>query len=364
MTIKTQLMKRILVINPGSTSTKLAVYEDDKQIWSKSVYHPMDDLKRFHHINEQYEYRRNHIMEALKEAGIPQDFDAVISRGGLLKPTQGGVYLIDEQIKNDLWHSHMEHASNLGAWIADEIARSTGCPSYIADPVVTDELSDIARITGIPEIPRISIFHALNSRAVSRRYAAQAGKRYEEMNLIVAHLGGGISVSAHQHGKVIDVNNALNGEGPFSPERAGTIPARQLADLCFSGRYTHKEICKMLNGRGGLAAHLGTTDVPTVIRWAHAGDKKYRLILDAMIYTIAKQIGAMHVALHGQTEAIILTGGIAHNEYCTNALGEWLKSIAPIAIIPGEDEMGALALNALGALQGELPLQKYHPGIQ
>lgn len=357
-------MKRILAINPGSTSTKLAIYEDDRQVWKKSVYHPMEDLKRFHHINEQYEYRRNHITEALRKAGISLDFDAVISRGGLLKPTQGGVYLIDERIKNDLWNSSMEHASNLGAWIADEIARSIGCPSYIADPVVTDELSDIARITGIPEIPRISIFHALNSRAVSRRYAAQTGKKYEEMNLIVAHLGGGISVSAHQYGKVIDVNNALNGEGPFSPERAGTIPARQLTDLCFSGRYTHKEICKMLNGQGGLAAHLGTTDVPTVIRKVQAGDEKCKLILEAMIYTIAKQTGAMHVALRGQTDAIILTGGIAHNEYCTTALCEWLKNIAPIVVIPGEDEMGALAMNALGVLRGELPLQKYHPDIQ
>ena len=352
---------KILVINPGSTSTKLAVYEDDKQVWRESVFHSAKDLSEFHHINEQYEYRRRHVTEALQKAGIPLCFDAIIARGGLLKPTPGGVYRINERIKHDLWHADMEHASNLAALIADELAASAGCPAFIADPVVTDELCDVARLTGIPEIPRISIFHALNSRAVSRNYAARIGRKYEELDLIVVHLGGGISVSAHHHGKVIDVNNALNGEGPFSPERAGTIPARQLVDLCFSGKYTYQEIRKMLNGRGGLLAHLGTTDVPTIVRWAHAGDKKHKLVLEAMFYTVAKQVGAMHVALHGQTDAVILTGGIANNKYCVSLLREWLEGIARIVVIPGEDEMGALAMNALGALRGELPLQEYNP---
>lgn len=352
---------KILVINPGSTSTKLAVYEDNEQVWRKSVFHSAKDLSVFHHINEQYEYRRLHVTETLREAGIPLCFDAIIARGGLLKPTPGGVYRINERIKHDLWHADMEHASNLAALIADELAASAGCPAFIADPVVTDELCDVARLTGIPEIPRISIFHALNSRAVSRNYAARIGKKYEELNLIVVHLGGGISVSAHHYGKVIDVNNALNGEGPFSPERAGTIPARQLVDLCFSGKYTYQEIRKMLNGRGGLLAHLGTTDVPTIVRWANAGDKKHKLVLESMIYTVAKQVGAIHVALHGQTDAVILTGGIANNKYCVALLREWLEGIARIVVIPGEDEMGALAMNALGALRGELPLQEYNP---
>ena len=188
-----------------------------------------------------------------------------------------------------------------------------------------------------------------------------SGKKYEELNLVVAHLGGGISVSAHHHGKVIDVNNALNGEGPFSPERAGTVPARQLVDLCFSGKYTYKEIRKMLNGKGGLIAHLGTTDVPTIVRWAHAGAKNHKLVLDSMLYAVAKQIGAMHVALHGQTDAIILTGGIAFSDYCVEGIREWIEGLAPIVVIPGEDEMGALAMNAIGALRGELPLQEYCP---
>lgn len=234
-------------------------------------------------------------------------------------------------------------------------------PSFIADPVVTDELQDVARLTGIPEIPRISIFHALNSRAVSRRYAARIQKRYEDLNIIVVHLGGGISVSAHHYGRVIDVNNALNGEGPFSPERAGTIPARQLVDLCFSGKYSYMEIRKMLNGKGGLMAHLGTTDVPTIVRWAHAGEKKHKLVLESMMYTVAKQVGAMHVALHGHTDAILVTGGIAHSDYCVGLLRNWVENLAHFVVIPGEDEMGALAMNALGAMNGELPLQEYCP---
>lgn len=352
-------MKKILVINPGSTSTKLAVYEDLEQVWRTSVFHSAKELAQFHHINEQYAYRRAHVLEALERAGIPMAFDAIVGRGGLLRPTPGGVYKIDEKIKHDLWHASVEHASNLAGLMADEFASQVGCPSFIADPVVTDELRDVARLSGIPEIPRVSVFHALNSRAVSRRYAASVRKRYEELDLVVAHLGGGISVSAHRHGRVVDVNNALDGEGPFSPERAGTVPARQLVDLCFSGKYTQKEIYKLLNGRGGLLAHLGTTDVQTIVRWVHAGNEHHKRVLEAMVYTVAKQIGAMHVALHGHTDAIILTGGIAHNAYVISLLREWIEGLARIVVIPGEDEMGALAMNALGALKGELPLQVY-----
>ena len=352
-------MKKILVINPGSTSTKLAVYEDLEQVWRTSVFHSAKELAQFHHINEQYAYRRAHVLEALERADIPMAFDAIVGRGGLLRPTPGGVYKIDEKIKHDLWHASVEHASNLAGLMADEFARQVGCPSFIADPVVTDELRDVARLSGIPEIPRVSVFHALNSRAVSRRYAASVRKRYEELDLVVAHLGGGISVSAHRHGRVVDVNNALDGEGPFSPERAGTVPARQLVDLCFSGKYTQKEIHKLLNGRGGLLAHLGTTDVQTIVRWVHAGNEYHKRVLEAMVYTVAKQIGAMHVALHGHTDAIILTGGIAHNAYVISLLREWIEGLARIVVIPGEDEMGALAMNALGALKGELPLQVY-----
>lgn len=354
---------KILVINPGSTSTKLAVFEDDLLVWKQNVSHPAAELAPFQHINEQYEYRKCHVLEALNQAGIPLHFDAVISRGGLLRPIPGGVYRINEHMKQDLWHANMEHASNLGGLIADELAQQIGCPAFLADPVVTDELCDIARISGIPELPRISIFHALNSRAVSRKYAASIGRDYEELDLIVVHLGGGISVSAHHRGKVIDVNNALNGEGPFSPERAGTLPARQLVDLCFSGKYTHAELKKLINGKGGLMAYLGTTDVPEVIRLAQEGSRKHTLLLDAMMYTVAKQVGAMYVALHCHADALIVTGGIAYNKCCIDALHEWVGSLSEIVVIPGEDEMTALAMNAIGALTGKIPLQTYQPEV-
>lgn len=355
---------KILVINPGSTSTKIALFIDEKAAWTAGAHHAVDDLAAFHHVNEQYEFRRDFILRLLAEADIPLEFDAVIARGGLLKPTPGGVYAVNEAMKHDLLNARMEHACNLGALLADEIARRCHCPAYIADPEVVDELQPVARLTGIPEIRRISIFHALNSKAVSRKYARSIGKNYEDLNLVVAHLGGGISVGAHRRGKVIDVNNALNGDGPFSPERAGTIPADQLAELCFSGRYTLKQVKKMLNGRGGLIAHLGMNDVVTIARKASEGEEPYKGVLDAMLYAVAKQVGAMYVALCGQADAIILTGGIAHSDYCVAKLRGQVDCLAPVVLMPGEDEMGSLAYNALGALRGELPLQVYGPGAE
>lgn len=350
---------RILTINPGSTSTKLAVYEGEIQIWRETIVHPSQELEPYHHAVEQYEYRKNHVEDALRRSGIDLHFDAVIARGGLLKPIPGGVYLVDELLLKDSWNAPMEHVCNLGAWIADDIAQQVGCPAYIADPPVTDEMRDEARLSGLPELPRYPMFHALNSRAMSRKYANSIHRNYEDLNLIVVHLGGGISVSAHQHGKVVDVNNAVNGEGPFSPERAGTLPGRQLVDMCYSGKYPWNEVRKMLNGKGGLVAHLGTTDVASIVQSIQDGNKKNESVLKAMFYTVAKQIGAMHVALSCETDAIILTGGIAHNEYCVGLIKNWVEKIAPIVVIPGEDEMGALAMNARGALSGELPVQRY-----
>ena len=352
---------KIFVINPGSTSTKLALYENEKQVWIGGAHHPVDELAKFHHINEQYEYRKEFVHRMLAEAGIPIQFDAVIARGGLLKPTPGGVYAINEQMKHDLIHAQMEHACNLGALIADELAHECNCPAYIADPEVVDERMPEAKLTGIPEIQRISIFHALNSKAVSRRYAASIGKHYEDLNLIVIHLGGGISVGAHLKGKVIDVNNALNGDGPFSPERAGTVPADQLAELCFSGKYNLRQIKKMLNGGGGLAAHLGENDMITIASKAERGEQPYKEVLDAMLYTVAKEAGARYVALRGQVDAIIITGGIAYSSYCVGVIRSWIDCLGKIVLMPGEDEMGSLAYNALGALKGELPLQVYQP---
>ncbi len=355
---------RILVINPGSTSTKLAVYDDTACTWMTGAHHPAKDLAPFHHVNEQYEYRRDFVLDLLKKAGIEVQFDAVIARGGLLRPTPGGVYTINSLMKHDLLNSQHEHACNLGALIAEDIAALCGCPAFIADPEVVDELQPVARLTGIPEIQRISIFHALNTKAVARRYAKSIGRRYREMNFVIAHLGGGISVSAHRQGKVIDTNNALNGDGPFTPERAGTVPANQLVELCFSGRYDERQVKKMLCGQGGLIAHLGNNDMITIAANAEQGIEPDKLVLDAMLYNVAKHIGAMHVALGGKTDAIILTGGIMHSHYCATALQEQVGYLAPVVLMPGEDEMGALAANALGALKGELPLQTYNPDAE
>ena len=244
---------KILVINPGSTSTKMAIFDDDKQVWTAGAHHPVGELARFEHVADQYEYRRDFVIGRLEKADIPLRFDAVIGRGGLLHPLRGGVYTVNERMKHDLRHATMEHACNLGALIAAELAERCGCPAYTADPVVVDEMRPEARISGLPCLERRSVFHALNQKAVSRRYAASIGRRYEDLRLIVAHMGGGISVGAHCLGRVIDVNNALGGEGPFTPERCGTLPAMQLVELCYSGKYTLRQMKRMICGKGGLA---------------------------------------------------------------------------------------------------------------
>ena len=351
---------RIFVINPGSTSTKIAVYEDDKPVWMTGAHHPVSELAKFAHISDQYEYRKDFIMKRLEKAGIERKFDAVIGRGGLLHPLTGGVYAVNEKMKDDLIHAEREHACNLGALIAAEIADECGCPAYIADPVVVDEMRPEARYTGFPGIERKSIFHALNQKAVARQYASSIGKKYEELRLIVAHIGGGISVGAHVYGRVVDVNNALDGEGPFSPERAGTVPSGQLVDVCFSGQYTKKQVKQMISGKGGLAELLGETDMITIDRKAEDGEEPYKSVIDAMMYTIAKQIGAMYVAMTGKVDAIILTGGIAHSDYCMDILRKQIDYLGEVVICPGENEMGSLAYNALGVLRGDLPLLEYN----
>lgn len=352
---------KIFVINLGSTSTKIALFEDTRRVWEENAQHPVNEIAHYSHINEQLEMREQTIRDMLSKAGIPIDFDVVIARGGLLQPTPGGVYAVDDLVRHDLINAHMEHACNLSALIAADLGRECGCPVYIADPVVVDELMPEARITGIPGIERQSIFHALNSKAVSRRYADAIGRPYESLRLIVAHLGGGISIGAHLEGAVVDVNNALNGDGPFSPERAGTIPADPLVELCFSGKYTLREIKKMLNGRGGVVAHLGITDMIEVTRQAEAGEEPAKSIVNAMIYNIAKEIGARAVALRGNIDAIILTGGIAYSRFIVDRLKEWISWLAPVIEIPGEDEMESLAYNAYGVMTGKLQPRVYSP---
>lgn len=352
-------MKKIFVINPGSTSTKVAVFEDGKAVWMSGGHHPTSEIAMFHSPLEQYEYRKEFILDKLAKSGIPLEFDAVIGRGGLTKPVEGGVYNINEQMIRDLREAKDQHACNLGPIIAFDIARQCHCPAFMADPGVVDELQPLARITGLPFMKKRTIWHALNSRAVSRRYAKSIGKRYEDMNLIVVHLGGGISIGAHQRGRVVDVNNALNGDGPFSPERTGTLPMNQIIDLCFSGKYSQKQITKMITGHGGIVAHLGTNDMITVSREAEAGNEPYHTVLNAMLYSVAKHVGAMFVALDGQVDAIIYTGGIAHSKYCIDTLKRRTSYMAPVVVMPGEGEMESLAYNALGALNGELEIKEY-----
>lgn len=353
---------KILAINPGSTSTKVAVYRNSKSVFLKTIRHHSEELQRFAKIADQFEFRKEIILKELKEAEIEiEKISAVVGRGGLIKPIESGVYEVNDRMKEDLKNSiRGEHASNLGALIADHIARSLpSAKAYIADPVVVDELQDVARISGHPKFERVSIFHALNQKAIARQYAKSLDKKYEELNLIIAHLGGGISVGAHLMGRVVDVNNALDGEGPFSPERSGTVPAGQLAKLCFSGEYTYDEVKKMLTGKGGLVAHAGTNDAYEIEMKAKAGDKKAQLLQDAMSYSVAKYIGQMAAVLKGRVDGIILTGGIAHNPYLVEYVKEMVGFIAPVAVYPGEDEMQALAMNALMALRGDVLPREY-----
>lgn len=349
---------RLLVINPGSTSTKIGIFEDEEMMFEQTLRHDVDELKEFKKIFDQYEFRKKIIVDALSDKDIAiKSLNAVVGRGGLLKPIEGGTYQVDEDMIEDLKEGVLgEHASNLGGILAYEIAKEAGVKAYIVDPVVVDELEDVARISGLKGIDRISIFHALNQKAVARRYAKEKELKYEELNLIVAHLGGGISVGAHRKGRVIDVANALNGEGPFSPERAGGLPVGDLIKLCFSGKYTQDQIKKMITGQGGIVSYLGTNDAREVEKRINTGDDYAKLIYYAMAYQVAKEIGACSAVLKGQVDGIIITGGIAYDKVFTNWLKEMVSYIAEVIIYPGEDELEALAQGGLRVLrQEELP---------
>lgn len=355
-------MYKILAINPGSTSTKIAVYEDAKPVLLKTLRHSEDELSPFKKIVDQFEFRKNVIMQELNSAGITIDeIDAVVGRGGMLRPIESGVYEVNKQMINDLIIGVSgQHASNLGGLIADNIAKEKdGCKAYIADPVVVDELSDVARITGHPLMPRESKFHALNQKAVARKFAQSVERPYEELNLIVAHLGGGISVGAHSNGKIVDVNNALDGFGPLAPERAGTVPAGRLIEVCFSGKYTIDEVKLMITGQGGLMAHLGTNQAHIATEWAQNGNEKAKLILYAIAYQVSKAIGGALMVLKGKVDGVILTGGMAQNKYMVSLIKEHIDFLGRITVYPGEDEMEALALNVLGVLNGERKVKVY-----
>jgi butyrate kinase len=354
--------KRILTINPGSTSTKIAVYEGEQAILQSTLRHSAEELRVFSSIVDQFSFRKELIIDALKQANIDiHSIDMVVGRGGLVHPIESGIYEVNDEMAEDLRKGVMgEHASNLGGLIARDIVKElNNVKAYIADPVVVDELQDVARISGHPQFERVSIFHALNQKAIARCYAKEVGKSYEELNLIVAHLGGGVSVGVHKKGRVVDVNNALNGDGPFSPERSGGLPAWQLAEFCLSGKTDAKTVSKMITGTGGFVAYLGTNNAYEVEQAAEKGDAKTALIQDAMFYQISKEIGSAAVVLEGNVDAILVTGGIAYNPYGVNYIKKYTEFIAPVHVYPGEDEMWALASNGFMVLNGEIEVKVY-----
>ena len=352
----------ILAINPGSTSTKFSLFMEDNLVFEKNLRHTSEELKSFEKITDQFQFRKDLIMNELLERKTDlKSIGAVVGRGGLVKPIESGIYIVNQQMMDDLRIGIMgQHASNLGGLIADEIASALpSAVAYIVDPVVVDELQPVAKISGHPEITRRSIFHALNQKAVARIYAASINRSYDDLNLIIAHMGGGVSVGAHRKGRVIDVNNALDGDGPFSPERSGTLPAGQLAELCFSGRFSHFEIKSMLTGKGGMVAYLGTNSFIDVWKMAESGNEKAKLICDAAAYQVSKEIGAMSTVLEGEVDAVILTGGMAYEVPFVKNIEDKIKFIARVVVYPGEDEMKALAFNGLLALDGKIEIKTY-----
>jgi butyrate kinase len=354
---------RILAINPGSTSTKISVFENEKEVWTTKITHSKDDLEVFSHIFDQYEFRKGVILSELEKAGFKiRDFDSIVGRGGVLYPVEGGTYSVGDRLIDDLKNEVQgQHISNLGAPIARELSITADCPAFIVDPVVVDELEPIARFSGHPDIPRRSILHALNHKAVARKAAADLGKSYKELNLIVVHLGGGISVGAHRDGRIIDVNNALNGDGPFTPERSGGLPVGDLVDLCFSGKRTHAEIKRMIKGAGGIVAYLGTNNMMTVEKEIENGNKRFEEVYEAMAYQVSKEIGALSTVFSGKVDAIVITGGIAYDSTFIRWIEERVKFIAKVLVYPGEEEMEALAFGALRVLRGSEKAKDYDP---
>ena len=352
---------KLLIINPGSTSTKIGVFEDEKELFEETLRHTNEELKQYDTIFDQFQFRKDVILNVLKEKNFDiKTLSAVVGRGGMLKPIEGGTYAVNDAMLEDLKVGVQgPHASNLGGILAKSIGDEVGVPSYIVDPVVTDELADVARMSGTPDIPRVSKFHALNQKAVAKRYGKESGKGYENLNLVVVHMGGGVSVGAHNHGKVVDVNNALDGDGPFSPERAGSVPAGDLIKLCFSGKYTEAEVYSKIVGKGGFVAYLNTNDVKGTIDKMEEGDKACKEVYDAFVYQIAKAVGEMSAALSGKVDQIILTGGVAYSPVLVPDLKSRIDWIAPVTVYPGEDELLALTQGAIRVLNGEEEAKVY-----
>ncbi len=343
-----------LIINPGSTSTKIGVFEDETLLFEETLRHSTEEIAQYATIVDQKDFRKEIILNLLKDKNFDvNSLDVVVGRGGMLKPIPGGTYAVSDDLLHDLEIGKQgQHASNLGGILAREIGDSIGKPSYIVDPVVVDELEPVSRYSGVPELPRTSVFHALNQKAVAKRYAKEIGKKYEDLNLVVVHMGGGVSVGPHKHGKVVDIFNALDGDGAFSPERAGAVPVGGLVKMCFSGKYTEQEVYKKLVGGGGFNAYLNTNDMRDVDKMIDAGDDHAREVRDAFVQQMSKNIGAMATVLEGKVDQIIVTGGIAYDKEVVDALKARCEWIAPFTVYPGEDELLALAQGGLRVVNG------------
>lgn len=350
-----------LIINPGSTSTKIGVFEDETLLFEETLRHSTEEIARYASIFEQKDFRKKIITDLLDSKNFDmKSLNVIVGRGGMLKPIPGGTYAVTDGLLEDLKIGKQgQHASNLGGILAREIGDELGVPSYIVDPVVVDELMPIARYSGVPELPRTSVFHALNQKAVAKRYAKETGKSYEGLRLIVVHMGGGVSVGAHEYGRVVDVFNALDGDGAFSPERAGAVPSGALIKMCFSGDYTEKEVYGKVVGKGGFNAYLGTNDMREVTKKVNEGDAHAKEVKEAFLLQVAKDIGSMACVLNGKVDQIIVTGGIAYGAEVIEALKERAGWIAPFTVYPGEDELLALAQGAIRVMNGEEKAMEY-----
>ena len=346
-------MEKILVINPGSTSTKIAVYEDENQLFVKSIEHDNAEIEKFDAVYDQFEFRKEIILSTMAENGVkPEDLTCIVSRGGLLPPVKAGAIRVNQDMCDQLkYHPVNEHASNVGAPIAFSIAEPLGIPAFVYDPITVDELQPIARYTGYPAMQRRSLGHHLNMRAMAHKYAADQGKKFEDTTVITIHMGGGITVGLYDHGKIIDMVN--DEEGPFSPERAGGLPAPQVVDLCFSGEMDKKAIKKAFKNASGLQAYIGTKDAREVEKRIAEGDKKAEEAFQAMAYQISKAVGELATVVCGKVDAIILTGGIAHSDLFTGWINDRTSFIAPNVVYAGENEMLSLSSGVLRVMRGE-----------
>lgn len=355
------MKNKMLILNPGSTSTKVSAFEGENNIFAVSIKHLPEEIKQFKSVWDQYEYRKEAILKAVENNNLSiNDFDIIACRGGNVKPIEGGIYEVTPKMLEDMKSGkYGVHPTNVGNLIAYNLGQELGISVITLDPPVTDEFCDYARLSGIPQLSRQSSFHALNQKATARKVAEQMGSSYEKLNFVVVHMGGGISVGAHKKGRVIDCNNALDGDGPYSPERAGTLPNAALIKMCFSGEYSLEEMLKMMTGKGGLATYLGTTDALEIEEKIKNGDKYAENVYMGMAYQVVKEVGSMAAALGGNVDAIAFTGSLAHSRILLGYIKEKVKFIAPIYEVPGENEMEALAAGALRYLTKQEQLRVY-----